>query len=196
MTHAEAPGGPDYGHLERDGERAVVRFERHLPHPPTKVWRALTEPEHLAAWFPTTIDGERAPGAELVFRFTDLDLPPMDGEMLAFEPTSLLELRWGPDALRFELAPDGDGTVLTFTARMEQFGKAARDAAGWHTSLDRLACELSGAKAPSGSGSGSGSGERWREVNEVYVARFGAQASTIGPPEEWQRAHRAQGDRR
>ena len=36
---------------ERDG-RFVLRFERRLPHPPEEVWRALTEPDRMAAWFP------------------------------------------------------------------------------------------------------------------------------------------------
>jgi uncharacterized protein YndB with AHSA1/START domain len=183
MTETDALDEQGYGRLERDRERAVVLYRRQLPHPPQKVWRALTEPEHLAAWFPTTIDGERATGARLVFRFTDMDLPPMEGEILAFEPPTLLELRWGPDLLRFDLAPDGDGTALTFTATMEKFGKAARDAAGWHTALDLLACGLAG-EVPTAAAS-----DRWREVNGTYVERFGPEASTIGPPEEWERVH-------
>lgn len=182
MTETGPINERDYGRLERDRERAVVRYERRLAHSPSKVWRALTEPEHLAAWFPTTIDGERAPGAQLVFRFTDIDLPPMKGEMLAFEPPSLIELRWGPDLLRFDLTPEGDGTALTFTATMEEFGKAARDGAGWHTCLDRLVCDLAGEQSP------SRSSDRWREVSGTYVDRFGPEASTIGPPEEWERA--------
>ncbi|PZG03110.1 SRPBCC domain-containing protein, partial [Nonomuraea aridisoli] len=46
--------------LHPDG-RTTLRLQRRLPHPPEKVWRAITEPEHLAAWFPTTvtIDGDR-----------------------------------------------------------------------------------------------------------------------------------------
>lgn len=47
----------DYGELILQGERPVVRYTRHLPHPPEKVWRALTEPEHLEHWFPTTMEG-------------------------------------------------------------------------------------------------------------------------------------------
>jgi hypothetical protein len=91
--------------------------------------------------------------------------------------------RWGPDVLRFELTPDGDGTALAFTATMQELGKAARDAAGWHTCLDRLVRELGGEQSP------ADSGERWRELNSAYTARFGPEASTIGPPEEWERAH-------
>ena len=35
----------------------MVRFERHLAHPREKVWRALTESEHLRAWLPCDIVG-------------------------------------------------------------------------------------------------------------------------------------------
>jgi Activator of Hsp90 ATPase homolog 1-like protein len=55
--------------LEESGGRWRLRFTRRLPHPPEKVWRALTEPEHLSAWFPTDIHGERASGA--ILRFED-----------------------------------------------------------------------------------------------------------------------------
>ncbi len=62
--------GQDYGTLERGDGTVTVRFVRQLAHPPQKVWRALTEAEHLDAWFPTTIEGEFAAGAPLLFRFT------------------------------------------------------------------------------------------------------------------------------
>jgi uncharacterized protein YndB with AHSA1/START domain len=171
------------GELECRGRTAVLRFTRRLGHPPEKVWRALVEPEHLTAWFPTTIDGERTVGARLRFRHRDDLAEPFDGEMLAFEPPSLLELRWGPDVLRFELEPDGDGTLLTFTDTLEEIGKAARDGAGWHECLDRLLYVLASQTPP------WSPAERWREVHDGYVERLGPEASTIGVPQEWEEAH-------
>jgi len=47
------------GRLEQAGDRWQLHFTRRLPHPPEKVWRALTEPEHLKEWFPNDIEGER-----------------------------------------------------------------------------------------------------------------------------------------
>src|SRR5690349_19150882 len=90
-----------YGTREqgRDG-RWKLRFERRLIHPQEKVWRAITEPEHLEAWFPTTVEGERAAGARLRFSFPGGQAEPMDGVMLAYDPMSLLELQWGPDIIR------------------------------------------------------------------------------------------------
>lgn len=57
----------DLGTLTPQGERWKLSFTRRLPHPPTKVWRAVTEAEHLAAWFPQQIVGERRAGARLQF---------------------------------------------------------------------------------------------------------------------------------
>lgn len=97
--------------------------------------------------------------------------------MIACDPPSLLEFRWGEDTLRFVLEPDGAGTVLTLTDTLEELGKAARDGAGWHVCLDQLALHLDGAE-PSWS-----SVERWTEVHPAYVEEFGPDAATLGPPE-------------
>jgi hypothetical protein len=108
------------GVLEQVGDRSVLRFRRELSQPREKVWRALTEPEHLAKWFPTSIDGERKAGAPLRFSFRDGEGDDFEGEMLGYDPRSLFEFRWGPDILR----------------------------AGWHACLDVLAYEVAGAAAP------------------------------------------------
>jgi len=47
----------EFGTLERAGATSVLRYRRRLAHPRDKVWRALSEDAHLAAWFPTTIEG-------------------------------------------------------------------------------------------------------------------------------------------
>ncbi|MBJ7600380.1 MAG: ATPase [Candidatus Nephthysia bennettiae] len=165
------------GQLEQSDGRWCLRFVRKLAHAPETVWSALTEPEHLSAWFPTDIEGERKSGASLRFRFRGGEGPTVDGEMIAYEPPRLLELRWGDEeTLRFELEPDDHGTMLTFVDSFDQLGKAARDAAGWHASLDVLALHLDGRPAP------WSPAERWSQVHDSYVERFGPEASTIGPP--------------
>jgi uncharacterized protein YndB with AHSA1/START domain len=78
-----------------DDRHWEVRFTRRLPHPPEKVWRAITEPAHLEAWFPTTIDGERKAGAPLTFDFGKKEVDAMHGEMRAFDPPHVMELSWG-----------------------------------------------------------------------------------------------------
>jgi uncharacterized protein YndB with AHSA1/START domain len=156
--------------------RWQLRFARVLPHPQEKVWRAITEPEHLARWFPTTIHGQRAAGAALRFTFPDDVAPPMDGVMIAYDPQSLMELRWGPDVIRIELRPVAEGTMLTLLDTLEEHGKAARDGAGWHTCLDSLEASLrEDDSAPDRVST-------WSEVHPHYVESFGPEAATIGPP--------------
>ena len=165
----------DVGTLARRGDWWTLTFTRRLAHPPEKVWRAVTEREHQAAWFPQEIVGERRAGASL--RFVSPMNDGFDGEMLVFDPPSVMELTWGADRLRIELQPDGTGTLLTLTDTFGELGKAARDAAGWHECLDRLVGHLASAEPPAW-------GERWREVHHVYVEQLGPEAATIGPPTE------------
>ncbi len=167
-----------YGTLEQlDGGRWRLRFTHTLCHPPEKVWRAITEPEQLAHWFPTTIEGERLVGAPLRFSFPRGQAPPMEGEMLAYEPQSLIEFRWGPDIVRIELRSVEGGTELTLLDTLDEHGKAARDGAGWHVCLDALKVSLSGEQGP------REEMDRWHEVHPHYVEDFGPEAATIGPPE-------------
>jgi uncharacterized protein YndB with AHSA1/START domain len=166
-----------YGTLEQlDDGRYRLRFTRTLAHPVDKVWRAVTEPEHLARWFPTTIEGARIVGAPLRFSFPGGDAPPFDGEMLSYDPPSLMELRWGTDLLRLELRTVAQGTELTLFDTLDARGKAARDGAGWHACLDSLEADLVGDP------SARDQLAVWSEVHPHYVASFGPEAATIGPP--------------
>jgi len=169
----------EYGTLERgpDGT-SVLRYRRRLAHPQHKVWRALTEDSHVAEWFPTTIEGERAAGAPLRFSFREGEGEPFDGEMLAFDAPTLMELRWADDVLRFELSADGSGCVLDLTVTFPEYAKAARDGAGWHVCLDRLGYVAGGATLP------WKPADRWRVVHRTYTERFGPEASAVGPPEQ------------
>jgi uncharacterized protein YndB with AHSA1/START domain len=157
-----------------------IRVVRDYPHSPSKVWRALTEAEHLAAWFPTTIEGELTVGEPLIFSFDKVALAPMSGKVLACEPPKLLEFTWADETLRFELAAHESGTMLGFTATFADVGKAARDCAGWHVSLDKLPAALDGSTVS------WSEDDRWRAIHPYYVATFGPEASTEGPPQEWE----------
>jgi uncharacterized protein YndB with AHSA1/START domain len=165
------------GSLERTPSGPRLRFTRRLAHPPERVWRAVTEPEDLKAWFPDRIVVEQwAVGARLHFEPAPAVAGGFEGEVLAFEPPHFVEFRWGTDIIRIEVEPDGDGTKLTLLDTIDELGKAARDGAGWHVCLDQLEHHLEGTTArwsPS---------ERWREVHPSYVEGFGPEAAKIGPP--------------
>src|SRR5829696_6536969 len=123
------------GQLERIGGRWRLRFQRTLRHPPERVWRALTDDDDLAAWFPTRVEGQRARGAKLRFVFPD-DQPGGEGEITVWEPPSVLEFRWEADTFRFEVSPTADGCTLAMSQVFDEVGKAARDGAGWSVCLD------------------------------------------------------------
>ncbi len=185
----------EFGSLERVGDLSILRYERRLAHPRERVWRAITEDADLAAWFPTTIEGPRRAGAKLHFSFRHGEGQAFDGEMLAFVPPSLLELRWADDVLRFELESEVENeTVLHLRVIFSEHGKAARDAAGWHVCLEGLVLACDGAGAGDGAGAAAAPpgdpADRWRAVHRGYVERFGPEASAIGPPQEWEEAHR------
>jgi uncharacterized protein YndB with AHSA1/START domain len=164
------------GTLEQVGDRWRIRFRRPLAHPPERVWRAITDPDELAAWFPQRVEGGWRVGAQL--RFSDANAPAgaFTGEVLQCDPPRVLEYSWGPDVLRFEIEPARDGCTLTLADTFLEHGKAARDAAGWHVCLDALAAALDGARLD------GSTPQRWRTVHPRYVAGFGPEASTQGPP--------------
>jgi uncharacterized protein YndB with AHSA1/START domain len=125
--------------LARAGARPILRFERHLDHPVTTVWRAVTDPSEMRAWFPTRIEiDEWRVGAKLVHHFDAHDIEPLPGEVLEWDPPRRVAFTWGADTVGFELAPSPDGgTIFVLTEELDA-NHAARNAAGWEACLDRL----------------------------------------------------------
>jgi len=129
-----------------DEGRWTVRFERRLRHDRHKVWRAITESQHLAHWLPTDIVGERRAGATIDLPFWPnhvakyhLDPAVMHGEIHVWDPPSVFEWTWETDRLRFELTPVGEETLLTFTTWLgEQGYGVTKTAAGYHVCFANL----------------------------------------------------------
>jgi len=164
------------GTLEPAGEGWRLVFVRPLAHPADLVWQAVTETEHLKAWFPQPISGDFVEGGRLTFHSEHDEVGDFHGTVLAVKRPRLLEFTWGEDTLRIEIEPDGDGCILTFSDTITELGKAARDGAGWHVCLDGLEADLDGRPAPT-------MPESWQAIHPSYVSDFGPDASTIGPPQ-------------
>lgn len=108
--------------------RSLV-LERHLPHPPEKVWRALTESSLLDQWL---MQNDFLPVVGHRFQFRAEPVPHWNGvsdcEVLEVAPTERLAYTWnasGEEAagglksvVSWTLTPTAEGTQL----RMEQSG--------------------------------------------------------------------------
>ncbi len=154
---SETPDSPSpTGSIEVDGDTASLHFRRRLDHPVEAVWAALTDPAERVAWFGVTTLDPRVGGSIDM----DPDDPPvpanvkhMNGRILAWDPPRLLEHTWyqsiiGDTVVRYELEPDGDGTLLTFTHRGLSVPNAQGFIPGTHAYLDRLVAYLAGADIP------------------------------------------------
>jgi len=122
---------------QRDGERWTLVFVRDLPHPPEKVWRALTDPRELREWAPFDADRDLAtPGP------ATLTMAGGDGSekstvtVRRADPPRLLEYTWDQDVLRWELERTGSGTRLTLKHTVADKSWLTRVAAGWHICID------------------------------------------------------------
>lgn len=131
------------GEVLREGEQVTLRYVRELRHPPEKVWAALTESEHLRAWMPVDLVGERAAGATLKARFWPdfvaeyaIEEPDLPAEIVVWDPPKTLVWKWDTDLLRFELEATESGTCLIFTTMIDtKQVPGHKTAAGYHLCL-------------------------------------------------------------
>ena len=169
----DATTTPADGMLEQIGDRQVIRFERRLAHPIERVWAALTDPAELLGWWGEA-EIELVEGGHFTLRWLNADERgeryAMRATITRLDPPRLIEtVGDAHGTLRWELRPDGDGTLLTFSSTVALPAEyRAKSLAGWHYHLDALAAALAGrsvelAELPNA---------RWHELHEAYLARL------------------------
>ena len=157
--------------MSRDGSRFVLTVERAVPHPPQRVWRAVTERTLLREWFPCDVVGDWSVGSHLEFRFPpgqwdDLPEEELRGEVTLVDQPRQLEFRWGAHNFRFEIEPRGEGSLFRLSEFFDDASWGARNAAGWEMCIDNLGLILDGAAAI------KFLAEVWRTKFDRYVAEF------------------------
>ncbi|WP_214405795.1 SRPBCC family protein [Pseudonocardia lacus] len=159
--------------LDTQDGRSVLRMRRRLAHPPAKVWKALIEPERLAEWFPTTVRPELRVGGKVDFGFGE------PGEVTELAEGRVIAYTWDADHLRWEVRPDGDGSLLLLTHTFDDRSGAASFAAGWHTCLEGMVLMLAG-------GSASAVDTDDRALHEQYVSELGLDTCDVQEvPDGW-----------
>lgn len=155
------------GTFTREGDRAVLRFERVLDRPPAEVWAALTETELLGRWLAEgTIEATDGGGVELHFQ-----MPPgyvVRGAVRRLDPPRVLEYTWTspgePDGtVTWQLIPVGDRCILLFTHTVDGHWDEAGTLAAWHVHLSLLATALGDLAA------GGFPELRWEELRRRYA---------------------------
>jgi uncharacterized protein YndB with AHSA1/START domain len=99
-------------------ETLSVIVEREVPHPPEKIWRALTQPHLIEEWL---MKNDFQPVLDHRFNLRG-DWGAVDCQVTAIEPNTTLSYTWAAMGLEsvvtWTLTPTGAGTRL----RMEQSG--------------------------------------------------------------------------
>lgn len=158
------------GRISIENDRAIMTFERRLPHPIERVWAAITDPFERGQWMgDTTIDAREGGMIEMTPTSPPIDPEQkrMTGRILVWDPPRVFEHEWNqrivePSVVRYELQPDGDATLLRFSHRGLGVPNANGFRPGTHAYLDRLEAYLAEAELPDWQ-------QRYREVAEsVY----------------------------
>jgi uncharacterized protein YndB with AHSA1/START domain len=124
----------------------TLTIERELPHPPEKVWRALTESQLIQEWL---MGNDFQPEVGHRFKFRSTPVPNWDGvidsQVLVIEPVSRLSYSWGTmgmeSVVTWTLTPTASGTHV----RMEHSGFPSEESAsykgakyGWTSFIGKL----------------------------------------------------------
>jgi uncharacterized protein YndB with AHSA1/START domain len=174
------------GRVDVEGEKATLVFRRRLPHPPERVWKALTDPSELSSWYMTEARIDGRAGGTIEFH-AGLSRLHVTGRVLTWDPPHVFEHEWkvaprpelpsGEDAvIRWELRREGERTILDLTHRNLNLRTATGFAPGAHAFLDRLAAHLDGSPLPNWQ-------ERYGQVAAGYPAGWrppGTGARSIG----------------
>jgi uncharacterized protein YndB with AHSA1/START domain len=178
---------------EAEGGKRVLRYERRLDHPVERVWAALTDPDQLALWLAAADELELVEGGRIVLRW--LNIPdslqeweqrgielgdadpaePATGQITKLDPPRVIEYdtdRMG--LMRWELRPEEDGCVLTFTNTVEfpEGFPTDQALAGWHIHLDHLDDALAGRPVEWSTWTEDHMGE-WERIRGRYEAAAG-----------------------
>jgi uncharacterized protein YndB with AHSA1/START domain len=181
-TSPFVPGPRAHVHVERDADRPTLVFVRRTPHPPARVWAALTEPEQLARWSPFTADRDLATTGPITLRTIDGDtVEELPGTVTVAEPPRRLEYTWGDDQLVWMLEVDGEGTRLTLRHTVAADDWVPKVAAGWHLCLDVADHLLAGDPVEPIVGADA-MHFGWQELHDAYADELGIDGTPL--PEE------------
>ena len=118
-----------------------MRLTRYYRASPREVWAALTHAGSIARWLAPVGDVDLSRGSSFELQLNGGAA--VRAQVRAVEVERLLELDWAPQGeepsvVRFELEPDGEGTVLALDHRRIDARAGMRAMRLWEQHLGRL----------------------------------------------------------
>jgi uncharacterized protein YndB with AHSA1/START domain len=169
------PGPASGAEVWKEGDDWTLILVRDLRHAPEKVWQALTDPAQLREWAP--FDADRNIGTAGPVKLSTAGMPeaPVAETMVTrAEAPRVLEYSWGPQHLRWELAPAEGGTRLTLWHKIHP-RYISWGAAGWHICFDVMDRFLAGrpmGRIVAGEALQFGG---WQRLEKEYARQFGVE---------------------
>lgn len=157
--------------LKGDDNQWTLILVRNLSHAREKVWRALTQSQHLHEWAPFDAEEDLT---TVKLTWTGTNRVTEATVTLADEPRVL---EYGD--LRWELDPFGDGTRLTLWHKIDR-RFISWSAAGWHICFDVLDQLLAGQPIGRLAGADAMQLHGWKRLVAEYASEFDRETET-GP---------------
>jgi uncharacterized protein YndB with AHSA1/START domain len=167
------PGAAFGADVQKEGEKWTLVLVRDLRHPPAKVWKALTDPEHLREWAP--FDADRSLGTVGTATLSTVGAPTpqvSETQIKRADAPKVLVFNWGGQDIRWELEPTSGGTRLTLWHNIER-GFISWGAAGWHLCFDVLDHFLAGDPIGRIVGPAAMKFDGWQRLVTEYAKQFG-----------------------
>jgi uncharacterized protein YndB with AHSA1/START domain len=177
-----APGAAAGAEIEKDGEKWTLVLIRDLSHPPEKVWRALTDPEHLREWAP--FDSDRNLGAVGTAKLTTVGAPALhvtETQIKRADAPSVLEYSWGGQDMRWELEPRSGGATRLKLWHNINRPFISMGATGWHVCFDVLGRFLAGQPMGRIVGPDAMKVDGWQRLHAEYAKLLGVEMPKWSP---------------
>jgi uncharacterized protein YndB with AHSA1/START domain len=173
------PNAGSGAEVRKEDEKWTLVLIRDLPHPPTKVWKALTDPEHLREWAP--FDSDRNLGTVGAAKLSTVGTATShvtESYVKRADAPRALEFSWGGQDIRWELEPLGaGGTRLTLWHDIDR-RFISMGAAGWHICFDVVERLLAGQPIGRIVGPETMKFDGWQRLNTEYAKLSGIDAAS------------------
>lgn len=177
------PGAASGARVQKEGEKWTLVLVRDLAHPPAKVWKAITQPEHLREWAP--FDSDRNLSTVGTAKLSTVGAPTQlvsETQVKRVDEPRLLEYSWGEQDLRWELEPlAGNGTRLTLWHNINR-NFISMGAAGWHICFDVMERHLAGQPIGRIVGADAMKFDGWQRLHAEYAKQFGVELPSWSSP--------------